>query len=104
MAAMLHMDTTKEEHLTHLEKETNRYLDGIGIADTVLQGLCEELRQIRTPQSPKRILCIDGGGIKGLVPALVIGRIEHKCGHPIADTSIRVSATNISISYEYQYQ
>ena len=35
-------------------------------------------------QSHLRILCIDGGGIKGLVPAIVIQQIEKVCGgHPI---------------------
>ena len=31
--------------------------------------------------APLRILCIDGGGIKGLVPAVVIQRLEEICGN-----------------------
>jgi patatin-like phospholipase/acyl hydrolase len=34
--------------------------------------------------SMKRILSIDGGGIRGMIPALVLAEIERKTGRPIA--------------------
>ncbi|XQE67053.1 patatin-like phospholipase family protein [Pseudomonas sp. P3C3] len=33
----------------------------------------------------KKILSIDGGGIRGIIPALVLAEIEQKTGQPIAD-------------------
>lgn len=34
---------------------------------------------------PFRILSIDGGGIRGLIPALVLAELEAQTGHPCAD-------------------
>lgn len=35
--------------------------------------------------SEVRILCIDGGGIRGLIPALVLEELERRLGCPVAD-------------------
>lgn len=37
-----------------------------------------------SPQSPVRILSIDGGGIRGIIPAMVLARIEKLTNRPIA--------------------
>lgn len=42
----------------------------------------------------KRILCIDGGGIRGIVPALVLEHLEQLAGRPIADLFDLVSGTS----------
>jgi len=36
-------------------------------------------------ERPFRILSIDGGGIRGLIPAIVLGELERLAGRPIAD-------------------
>jgi len=42
----------------------------------------------------KRILSIDGGGIRGLIPALVLAEIEEKTGKPIADSFDLIAGTS----------
>lgn len=44
----------------------------------------QQLRQ-QLRQGGARVLCIDGGGIKGLIPALILERIEHICGGAVHD-------------------
>ena len=36
---------------------------------------------------PKRILSVDGGGIRGIIPALVLHDIEERTGKAIAESS-----------------
>jgi patatin-like phospholipase/acyl hydrolase len=43
---------------------------------------------------PYRILSIDGGGIRGLIPAVVLDRIEQRVGRPIAECFDLVSGTS----------
>lgn len=43
---------------------------------------------------PFRILSIDGGGIRGLIPALVLAEIERLTGRPIADCFDLVAGTS----------
>lgn len=43
---------------------------------------------------PFRILSIDGGGIRGLIPALVLAEIERLAGRPIADCFDLVAGTS----------
>lgn len=43
---------------------------------------------------PFRILSIDGGGIKGLIPAVVLDRIEQRVGRPIAECFDLVAGTS----------
>lgn len=47
-------------------------------------------------QDPLRILCIDGGGIKGLVPAIIIKELQAKCfgGQPISQVFDLVCGTS----------
>lgn len=42
----------------------------------------------------KRVLSIDGGGIRGLIPALVLAEIERKTGKPIAQCFDLVAGTS----------
>jgi uncharacterized protein len=42
----------------------------------------------------KAILSIDGGGIRGLIPALVLGRIEGRTGKPIAELFDVIAGTS----------
>ena len=46
-------------------------------------------------QDPLKILCIDGGGIKGLVPAKIIKELQAKCfgGQPISQVFDLVCGT-----------
>ena len=41
--------------------------------------------ELQPNNRPLRILCIDGGGIKGLVPALILQRIERQTRRPIRE-------------------
>ncbi len=43
---------------------------------------------------PYRILSIDGGGIKGLIPAVVLDRIEQRVGRPIAECFDMIAGTS----------
>jgi uncharacterized protein len=43
---------------------------------------------------PYRILSIDGGGIRGLIPAVVLDRIEERVGRPIADCFDLIAGTS----------
>ncbi len=47
-----------------------------------------------SPQSPVRILSIDGGGIRGIIPALVLARIEKLTKRPIAKLFDLVAGTS----------
>ena len=42
----------------------------------------------------KRILCIDGGGIRGLIPALVLAEIERRTGRRIAQCFDLIAGTS----------
>ena len=42
----------------------------------------------------KKILSIDGGGIRGVIPALVLAAIEDCCGKPIADIFDLIAGTS----------
>ncbi len=43
---------------------------------------------------PYRILSIDGGGIRGLIPAVVLDRIEERVGRPIAECFDLIAGTS----------
>ena len=43
---------------------------------------------------PYRVLAIDGGGIRGLIPALVLDRIEQRVGRPIAECFDLIAGTS----------
>ncbi len=47
-----------------------------------------------TDRAFKRILSIDGGGIRGLVPALVLAEIEHQTGKPISSLFDLIAGTS----------
>lgn len=42
----------------------------------------------------RKILSIDGGGIKGVIPALILAEIEHKLGKPIAKVFDLIAGTS----------
>ena len=42
----------------------------------------------------KKILSIDGGGIRGIIPALVLAEIEKKTGKPIAKSFDLIAGTS----------
>ena len=39
----------------------------------------------REDKSVRRVLSIDGGGIRGIIPALVIAHLEQKTGQPASE-------------------
>src|SRR5471032_2126594 len=41
-----------------------------------------------------RILCIDGGGIKGMFPASLLAAVEREHGHPIGDYFDLIAGTS----------
>jgi patatin-like phospholipase/acyl hydrolase len=43
---------------------------------------------------PIRILSIDGGGIRGLIPALVLAELEHQTGRAVADCFDLIAGTS----------
>jgi len=53
-----------------------------------------EDQQPETQQPPIRILSIDGGGIRGIIPALVLARIEQLTNRPIAQLFDLVAGTS----------
>ena len=42
----------------------------------------------------KKILSIDGGGIRGLIPALVLAEIEKRTGRAVADCFDLIAGTS----------
>lgn len=46
------------------------------------------------PSHPVRILSIDGGGIRGIIPALILARIEKLTGRPVAKLFDLVAGTS----------
>jgi uncharacterized protein len=43
---------------------------------------------------PYRILSIDGGGIRGLIPAVILDRIEQRSGRPVAECFDLIAGTS----------
>ena len=41
-----------------------------------------------------KVLCIDGGGIRGLIPALVLAEIERRTGRRIAEMVDLIAGTS----------
>lgn len=48
------------------------------------------------PESPrsKAILALDGGGIRGIIPALVLADLEQRTGRPVADSFDLIAGTS----------
>lgn len=42
----------------------------------------------------KRVLSIDGGGIRGIIPAMVLAEVEDRCGKPIAELFDLIAGTS----------
>ncbi|HET9061599.1 MAG TPA: patatin-like phospholipase family protein, partial [Acidimicrobiales bacterium] len=47
-----------------------------------------------SPQRPVRVLSIDGGGVRGLVPAIVLADIERRTGRRICELFDVVAGTS----------
>jgi patatin-like phospholipase/acyl hydrolase len=52
------------------------------------------LQQPPVDQKPIVVLCIDGGGVRGLIPALVIEGMEKAIGKPITEVADLVAGTS----------
>ena len=88
----VHMDNIRPEAAEHLRQATERYLDEPAV-QIELDKICAMLLARRrvaadmtlsgAPAGPLCLLAIDGGGVKGLVPALMMQRLEKMCGCPI---------------------
>lgn len=46
------------------------------------------------PEAPLRVLSIDGGGVRGLVPAIVLAEIERRAGRPVSKLFDVVAGTS----------
>jgi uncharacterized protein len=44
--------------------------------------------------SPTPVLAIDGGGIRGIIPAMVLAELERRAGRPTADMFDLISGTS----------
>ncbi|MCU0664913.1 MAG: patatin-like phospholipase family protein [Myxococcota bacterium] len=42
----------------------------------------------------KKILCIDGGGVRGLIPAMILAEIERQCDRPVAKLFDLIAGTS----------
>ena len=51
-------------------------------------------REVEGRPSMKKILSIDGGGIRGLIPALVLAEIENRTGKAVADCFDLIAGTS----------
>jgi hypothetical protein len=99
--AKVEMDTKDPRDLQALREAAERVChEG---ADRLGQA-AERLRQLTAQQAPGaspplRILCIDGGGIKGLVPAIVLQELQRLCGgrplHELFDLACGTSTGGI---------
>jgi predicted acylesterase/phospholipase RssA len=89
----IEMDTKDDQELDALQRSAERWN---GFADCVQER--EELKQkllSRGAEPGLRILSIDGGGIKGLIPAIVIQKIEELCdGRPVHELFDLVCGTS----------
>src|SRR5579864_9191015 len=47
-----------------------------------------------TDTGPLRVLALDGGGIRGVIPAMVLSEIEGRCGRPIATMFDLIAGTS----------
>jgi predicted acylesterase/phospholipase RssA len=74
--AAIEMDTTNQSDLANLQFSAEHCYEQLG------EPQLRELKsRLTDPQDGAlRILSIDGGGIKGLIPAIVIQKIEELCG------------------------
>ena len=102
METLVEMDTKDKDDLQRLRKAAEDFLRGEG-GEKLKQaaGVLKELtaRQASDQEAPLRILCIDGGGIKGLVPAIVLQQLGKLCGgrplHELFDLACGTSTGGI---------
>lgn len=47
-----------------------------------------------------KILSIDGGGVRALIPAMVIKELEHRCHRPISQSFDFVAGTSIGMTVQ----
>jgi hypothetical protein len=78
----IEMDTADPDDLANLRRAAEQF---IVTNDSLLAAMCTKLMELKNlatvdTTAPLRILCIDGGGIKGLIPAIIIQNIEARCG------------------------
>src|SRR5262245_66157419 len=66
-----------------------RVLFGRGPAQAVPAGATpsalSDTPRHEAPRRPLRVLAIDGGGIRGILPAMVLADLERRTGRPIID-------------------
>jgi len=52
---------------------------------------------------PLRILAIDGGGIRGIIPAVVLAAIEKQSGKPICELFDLIAGTSTGESWRWAW-
>lgn len=55
------------------------------VIDALERGSMSFFNRFRQSTSPRRVLSIDGGGIRGIIPALVLAHLERRTGKPCSE-------------------
>ena len=55
------------------------------VIDALERGSMSFFNRFRQSSTPRRVLSIDGGGIRGIIPALVLAHLEQQAGKPCSE-------------------
>ena len=80
------LDYQREEFYIKLIKAKNKH-------ETIIRRKNNEIKS-KNQNRPYKILCIDGGGVRGIIPALILDRLEKKCQKPISQLFNMISGTS----------
>jgi hypothetical protein len=91
LRSLLAGDETEEVARADRREKSGGSVGRIGAQDR----WCKTIAQREELNAPLRILVIDGGGIKGLVPAIILTKLEKLCWpHPLSEVFDLVAGTS----------